>query len=38
MKICNNEEDEDAEDIQASFEELVNGLENPDDDTSTDQK
>ncbi len=30
--------DEDAEDTQASFEELVNDLENPDDDTSTDEK
>ena len=30
--------DEDAEDTQASFEELVNDLENPGDDTSTDEK
>lgn len=30
--------DEDAEDTQASFEELVNDFENLDDDTSTDEK
>jgi hypothetical protein len=30
--------DEDVEDTQASFEELVNDLESLDDDTSTDEK
>lgn len=32
------EVDEDTENTQASFEELVKDLENPDDDTSTDEK
>ncbi len=30
--------DEDTEDTQVSFQELVNNHENPDDDTSTDEK